>query len=190
MNIYKKIMDVRVKFNSLDIKKSGFNKFANFKYFELADFLPQATQLLNDAGLCPVITFSEEVATLTLTNADNTEECVVFTSPMRSLSLKGANEMQSLGGVETYQTRYLYTQLLSITEHDLLDATSGQNSEQTQTNGPTQPQLERLYTLATQAGYDKEKTNSMIWIKYKKRALELTKEEYDTVCAGLEKINK
>ena len=188
MNIYKKLMNVRVKFNQLDIKKTGFNKFANFKYFELADFLPQATQLLNDEGLCPTITFTEEVATLTLTNADNVDEVIVFTSPMRNLSLKGANEMQSLGGVETYQTRYLYTQLLSITEHDLLDATSGQDLDKV--NGPTQAQLKRLYTLANNAGYDKEKINSMIWKKYQKRALELNREEYDAVCAGLEKSKK
>lgn len=190
MNIYKKLMDVRVKFNQLDIKKTGYNKFAGFKYFELADFLPQATQLLNDAGLCPAITFTDEVATLTLTNADNVDEVIVFTSPMRTLALKGANEMQSLGGVETYQTRYLYTQLLSITEHDLLDATSGQDLDKVNTVGPTQAQLKRLYTLATGAGYDKEKINSMIWKKYQKRALELNREEYDAVCAGLEKSKK
>ena len=190
MNIYKKLMDVRVKFNKLDIKKTGFNKFAGFKYFELADFLPQATELLNDAGLCPTITFTDEVATLTLTNADNAEEVIIFNSPMRNLELKGANEMQSLGGVETYQTRYLYTQLLSITEHDLLDATSGQDLDKVAAAGPTQAQLKRLYTLANNAGYDKEKVNSMIWKKYQKRAIDLNKEEYNAVCTGLEKSKK
>ncbi|WP_207644067.1 hypothetical protein [Clostridioides difficile] len=62
------MMDVRVKFSKLNLKKSGENKFANFKYFELADFLPQATGLLEEAKLCPIVTFTNEYATLTLIN--------------------------------------------------------------------------------------------------------------------------
>ena len=37
-NIYTKLMEVRVKFHSLELKKSGLNKFAGFKYYELGDF--------------------------------------------------------------------------------------------------------------------------------------------------------
>ena len=46
-NIYQKLMDVRVAFHKLELKKSGLNKFAGFKYFELWDFLVPATKLLN-----------------------------------------------------------------------------------------------------------------------------------------------
>ena len=63
-NIYQKLMEVRTEFHKLELKKSGHNKFANFKYFELGDFLVPATKLLNEAGLCPIVTF-----------------CLLYTSP-------------------------------------------------------------------------------------------------------------
>ena len=47
-NIYQKLMNVRTNFHKLELKKSGHNKFANFKYFELGDFLVPATKLLNE----------------------------------------------------------------------------------------------------------------------------------------------
>ena len=61
-NIYQKLMEVRTNFHKLELKKSGHNKFANFKYFELGDFLVPATKLLNEEGLCPIVTFNYEAA--------------------------------------------------------------------------------------------------------------------------------
>lgn len=40
---------------------------------------------------------------------------------MRTLELKGANAVQLLGGVETYQRRYLYMTVLDIVEADQFD---------------------------------------------------------------------
>ena len=40
MSILKKISEARVKLQDTKINKSGENKFAKFKYYELADFLP------------------------------------------------------------------------------------------------------------------------------------------------------
>ena len=127
-NIYQKLMEVRVAFHKLELKKSGLNKFAGFKYFELGDFLVPATKLLSEEGLCTIVTFDNEVAKMVLVNTENPSETITFTSPMRELELKGANSMQSLGGVETYQTRYLYIQLLNIVESDSFDAVSGSDS--------------------------------------------------------------
>ena len=41
-------MDVRTKLNSMSLTKSGENKFAGYKYFELGDFLPHAIKLMAD----------------------------------------------------------------------------------------------------------------------------------------------
>lgn len=148
-NIYKKLMEVRVEFHKLELKKSGYNKFANFKYFELSDFLVPATKLLNDAGLCTVVTFTDEVAKMQVINVDNTDEVLEFTSPMRALELKGANSMQSLGGIETYQTRYLYIQLLNIVESDSFDAVSGSDANK------ENELLRKVYDLAKRKGFGK-----------------------------------
>ena len=118
-NIYTKLMEVRVAFHKLELKKSGLNKFAGFKYYELGDFLVPATQLLQEANLCPMISFNNELATMTLINGDEPSEQITFTSPMRDLELKGTNAVQNLGGVQTYLTRYLYIQLLNIVEADV-----------------------------------------------------------------------
>ena len=88
-NIYTKLMEVRVAFHKLELKKSGLNKFAGFKYYELGDFLVPATQLLQEANLCPMISFNNELATMTLINGDEPSEQITFTSPMRDLELKG-----------------------------------------------------------------------------------------------------
>lgn len=157
-NIYVKLMEVRTKFHKLELKKSGHNKFANFKYFELGDFLVPATQLLQESNLCPIVTFDNELAKMTLINGDNPSEQIVFTSPMRDLTLKGANDMQSLGGVETYQTRYLYIQLLNIVESDSFDAVSGTDANKQVKN----ELLEKVYNIAKEKGYKKESVNKKI----------------------------
>lgn len=158
-NIYSKLMKVRCEFHKLELKKTGHNKFANFKYYELADFLIPATNLLNENGLCPMISFSNEQATMTVVNCDNTEEVVTFTSPMRDLQLKGTNDIQNLGGVQTYLTRYLYIQLLNIVEADVFDATSGKENNKSNSN------LDKVYKLAYRKGYSKEKVNEHIKAK-------------------------
>ncbi|HBG7673421.1 TPA: ERF family protein [Clostridioides difficile] len=191
-NIYIKLMDVRVKFSKLNLKKSGENKFANFKYFELADFLPQATELLEKAKLCPVVVFTNDYATLTLINGENPTEQIVFTSPMRDLQLKGSNELQALGGIETYQTRYLYIQLLNITESDTFDATSGKNEAKSNSNNRilTDKQLSRLYAIASNANVDKESLKEKVFKRFGKEIKDLTKQEYDTICNAYEKQNQ
>ncbi|HCU2725924.1 TPA: ERF family protein [Clostridioides difficile] len=193
-NIYIKLMDVRVKFSKLNLKKSGENKFANFKYFELADFLPQATGLLEEAKLCPIVTFTNEYATLTLINGENPSEQIVFTSPMRDLQLKGSNELQALGGIETYQTRYLYIQLLNITENDSFDAVSGKNEAKNNVQQDkntdrilTDKQLTRLYAIANSAGVNKTLLKEQVFKQLGKDIKDLNKSEYDAVCTAYEK---
>ncbi|HGM3507714.1 TPA: ERF family protein [Clostridioides difficile] len=192
-NIYIKLMDVRVKLSKLKLKKSGENKYSNFKYFELADFLPQATELLEEVKLCPIITFTNDYATLTLINGENPTEQIVFTSPMRDLQLKGSNELQALGGIETYQTRYLYIQLLNITENDSFDAVSGKNEVKNNSNNTqqgnrilTDKQLSRLYAIASNANVDKESLKEKVFKRFGKEIKDLTKQEYDTICNAYE----
>ena len=40
MKVYKKLIDARNLLQATELIKSGFNKFAGYKYFELGDFLP------------------------------------------------------------------------------------------------------------------------------------------------------
>ena len=125
--VYAKLQKARIKLQSAAIKKSGHNKFAGYQYFELGDFLPTINEIFNELGLCSVISFDKELATLRIIDTDNGGS-ITFTSPMADANLKGCHPIQNLGAVETYSRRYLYVTALEIVEHDALDATTGQEA--------------------------------------------------------------
>ena len=133
MNVYQKLIAARKMFQEADVKKSGVNRFADFKYFELADIVPAKTHIFAELGLVDCVTFTPEEATLCLFNTENPDEMIPFMSPMRPLTVVSQtgknkmNELQGLGAEETYQRRYLYMMALDIVEADSFDATSGQN---------------------------------------------------------------
>lgn len=124
MKVCKKLVEVRNELQTMSLSKSGHNKFAGYKYFELGDFLPAIQTLFKKHGLCDVISFTQELATMVVYDVEDGSS-VTFTSPMGSAQLKGCHEVQNIGAVETYQRRYLYVTALAIVEHDALDAVTG-----------------------------------------------------------------
>lgn len=121
--VHKKLMQARVELQSMPLKKSGHNKFAGYNYFELGDFLPQVNAIFNRLGLCSVVSFDAEYASLTITDVDD-GTCIVITSPMVESNMKGASPIQSLGGCQTYQRRYLYMCATDLIESDSFDASA------------------------------------------------------------------
>jgi hypothetical protein len=124
MSVYKKLNNARLELQNTKLSKSGHNKFAGYKYFELGDFLPTINNIFSNQGLCGVVSFTSDLATLTITDIDDNSQ-IVITSPMGSAALKGCHEVQNVGAVETYQRRYLWVVAMEIVEHDVLDATTG-----------------------------------------------------------------
>jgi hypothetical protein len=121
--VHKKLMNARMILQSMQLKKSGHNKFAGYQYFELGDFLPQINEIFHSQGLCGVISYTKDYADLTITDVDD-GTCIVVTSPMVEANLKGAHAIQNLGAVETYQRRYLWMTAMEIVEHDALDSSA------------------------------------------------------------------
>ena len=121
-NIYQRLLNARLELQSSDLKKTGNNKFAGYKYFELGDFLPAVQKIFNSQGLLGVVSYGREDASLTIINIDNPEERIVIGTPMSSAALKGAHEIQNLGAVQTYLRRYLWVTAMEIVEHDALDS--------------------------------------------------------------------
>ena len=124
MSVHKKIMQARVALQQSKLTKSGNNKFAGYKYFELGDFLPAAQQIFAELGLCGIVSFGAEEATLTITDTEDNSHLVI-TSPMSTAALKGCHAVQNLGAVQTYIRRYLWVAALEIVEHDAIDMTTG-----------------------------------------------------------------
>ena len=121
MSVHKKLMAARVKLQSVEMKKSGLNKFAGYSYFELGDFIPHVQVIFNDLGLCGVVTFNTEYAQLCITDVDD-GTVIVITSPMAAAELKGAHPIQNLGASLSYQRRYLWMAAMELTEHDPIDS--------------------------------------------------------------------
>lgn len=121
--VHKKLMNARMMLQQTELKKSGYNKFSNYYYFELGDFLPQINQIFHDRGLCGVISYTKDYADLTITDVDD-GTFITISSPMVEANLKGAHAIQNLGAVETYQRRYLWMTAMEIVEHDALDSSA------------------------------------------------------------------
>lgn len=124
-NIYEKIQLIKTEILKAGLKKTGLNKFSNFSYFELSDFLPKIIELCEKNKVCTFVSFDNEKSMLVAVNSEKSDERIEITSPMRNLELKGCNDIQALGGVETYNRRYLYMSLFDITENDMFDSVAG-----------------------------------------------------------------
>ncbi len=138
MSVHKKLMEARVRLQNTKLSKSGHNKFAGYKYFELGDFIPVIQTIFSDLGLCGVVSYATDVATLTITDIETGKEMVI-TSPMSTAALKGCHEVQNLGAVQTYIRRYLWVTALEIVEHDVLDATLGATDNRPEPKKPEPP---------------------------------------------------
>lgn len=121
MSVYKKLQEARIRLLATPLKKSGHNKFAGYQYFELGDFLPEINKIFSDIGLCGVVSFGTDLATLEIHDVDGGEP-IRITSPMAEANLKGCHPIQNLGAVETYTRRYLWVSAMEIVEHDAIDA--------------------------------------------------------------------
>ena len=121
--VHKKLMQARMMLQNAPLKKSGHNKFAGYNYFELGDFIPTINQIFNEIGLCGVVSYDTEIASLTITDTDDGTSLVI-TSPMAEANLKGCHPIQNLGAVETYTRRYLWVTAMEIVEHDALDSSA------------------------------------------------------------------
>ena len=121
MSVHKKLMHARIMMMKAKLEKTGHNKFAGYKYFELGDFLPAVQLIFEDLGLCGIVSYDNEYASLCITDTDD-GTTIRITSPMATAQLKGAHDIQNLGAVETYQRRYLWMTAMELVENDPIDS--------------------------------------------------------------------
>ena len=83
MSVHKKLMQARVELQGISLKKSGHNKFAGYKYFELSDFLVPALMIFNELKITPIISFGSDAATMTIINCEKPDERIVVNGLQR-----------------------------------------------------------------------------------------------------------
>jgi hypothetical protein len=158
-NLDKKVTYARVLLQRSPLKKSGYNPYGKFNYFELGDFLPTINEIFWKLGLnshfeiVPAVvteqhgseigtteTVTEQsYARLTITNIDNLSEHDTYRMPVADASVKGAIAIQSVGSLATYERRYLWLSAMEITENDIVDAESGADKGKKEEDIPTAP---------------------------------------------------
>jgi hypothetical protein len=120
MTVFKKLQAARHQLLNSGIEKSGHNKFSNYHYFELGDFIPAAHKIFNEIGLCGVVRFAE-TATLTVYDTEG-DGSVEFTTPVVYAENAKGQAIQSLGSTHTYIRRYLWLMALELVENDVIDS--------------------------------------------------------------------
>jgi hypothetical protein len=131
MNVWEKLQTARMKLHAMNLKKSGWNDYSKYAYYELGDFLPQTLTLFAELKLIGTVSFGRDDSKLTITNYEKPEEQIVVMSPTGSASLKAAHEIQNIGAVQTYLRRYLWMAAMELVEHDAVDASPGPGAKPT-----------------------------------------------------------
>lgn len=152
-NVKAKLQLARVMLQEENVKKTGDNKFANFMFFQLEDFLPKVNEIFAKLGLHSefsitpeIIAYEEtmningenkivtkkpiikEMATLIITDIlkpDDVEVYEMEVAPLERGNNTKQNTYQAAGGRNTYYKRYLYMNALEIVEKDESDTVLG-----------------------------------------------------------------
>ena len=192
MNVYQKLAIARAELGNRPLKKSGFNKFSGFSYFELSDFISEITKIFKDLNLVSVfkITANElgiETAYMNIVNADNPNDIVSFEASTAEAAVKGASTIQVLGAKHTYMRRYLWLEAMEIAENDAQNVQEESKEEQ-----PTQKQLAlaslgQVKILSTQ---DPERIKKMLDYYGVKEIKELTMQQASEAVKAFSKDKK
>lgn len=194
-NVYLKLVEVQ---NKLKAPKNQFNKFGNYAYRNCEDILEALKPIL--AEVKAVVNMSDEVvlvgeryyikATVKFIDAETGEVVEASAMAREEENKKGMDSSQLTGSTSSYARKYALNGLFAIDDTKDSDTTNTHGKEDSKSNviTLTDKQLNRMYAIAKVGGYDKVKVDRLINQKYSKKANEMTKEEYDNVVEGLQKI--
>lgn len=149
-NIYQKLNKFRSAIHNSPLKKTGINKFQNYKYFELGDFIPFVEKYSEQFGLTGLFShdYTTDTAMLRLVNSDKPEEEIIFRAPWVN-SNTGTNPIQQMGADITYFRRYMWQIALELCENDIVDAEDAKTAPQAPKASAQQiKKIEELYTPA------------------------------------------
>lgn len=129
--IHGRMAKIKKELAAREIKKSGHNKFAGFKYHELSDFIAHINELNLKHGVNDLVEIKERMGycKITLVNVDDSDDKYSIVTPYREAEMlaKGGkpsttDAIQRMGSTITYNRRYLYMTAYNIQENDGVDA--------------------------------------------------------------------
>lgn len=173
-SVMKKLQKSRVDWQSKPRKKSGFNKFQNFKYFVLKDILPTVNEIFNKNGLYSQYNLTKDYAELIITDS-TTGDYLIYKIPVQKLDNP---TMQNIGAINTYSKRYLYMNALEIEEDE--DELDSQDLEKTEEVKPTKLSKEELIKKISEV-LGETKLNTWLKTSKKEKIEDFTVEELSKV---------
>ena len=199
-NIVEKLSAIQVE---LKAPKGQYNSFGKYNYRSCEDILEGVKPLLDKYRVA--LTLNDEIvlvgdrfyvkATATLHDGDQVLSATAYAR--ESEDKKGMDSAQLTGATSSYARKYALNGLFSIDDTKDADATNDHGKSNTQgasskaSKGPSkvsEAQIKRLVAIAFKKGYNAEQLSGMVYKKYQKSTNNLTKEEYDVIVAGLEKL--
>ena len=138
LNIYEKLLYARYDLSKIDFKKSGYNEFKNFRYFELSDFMPYITEAEKRYGILSLIGFDDRTATLCIIDIEENANSLLFSFDMADANVQGGTPIQQKGAEQTYARRYLYMAAYNICESDEIDGNVSQPQQAQRRQTPNQ----------------------------------------------------
>lgn len=143
MSVEQKILILRRRIKELNLKPTGHNSHGKYNYYQLSDFLPHTIDICSEIGLYDEYTEHEEYKTLVVKDVEQPTEVRVFkmkkmevppilpTQPNEKVGVamqRAGNTVQTVGSVDTYYMRYLYRNLLKLTEPDFTEIMAERNA--------------------------------------------------------------
>ena len=202
MNVWQKLLAARIEFLRRGVTKSGVNLHAEFKYFELEDIVPVATEIFSNFNCVFLTSFPDGKAVGRFINLDNPDEQVVVEFTARSIAEPGKfrmNEVQGLGAEITYMRRYLYFLILDVVEADAFDAESGKDAPAPKAEPKKPVSTEKREEIkqgltASEANADELQIKALKSVLKKLKEVDSTQEEFIQQVAikteGFTKISK
>lgn len=127
MSIYEKLAKVQMELMNMDIRKSGWNNFRKYHYYELDDLLPCIFKACFKEQITVYFTFNNDEGVLHLKSWEKegqvgTRDELSVRVPFPELN-NGINNdvIQDIGKSITYLKRYLLMNTFLITEYDKVD---------------------------------------------------------------------
>lgn len=195
--IYEKLANVQMNLLKKPLKKSGYNSFGKFNYFELKDILPAIMEECYKEGLILTFSFMEDYAILKIRDTDSAElvESNRVSVPKLEIVKKGMNVMQSYGSYMTYIKRYLLLNTFLLDEDSVIDSEVASESPKKQLKQRKETPEKQRVSMDTSNVEVKNFKNPSEYLAYFEGELvsegyEITKQSMFKKCTEQRLVNK
>jgi len=160
-NIHKRLCYIQNEIMECDIKKTGYNKFKGYNYYELKDLLPPILQLCKKYDCNIYFIFIDEYGILKFFTNDGKQEINTrIKLPELEPIAKGTNLIQSAGAYQTYAKKYLLMNLFCISEVDVID--SGIFAEEKKSDKPEKRESSKTKSAKESPKADSSSPNGQV----------------------------